>query len=302
MEFSLYKAYYVHIRQKEEEELSIQFLENYTLAEPSITRCGTCCYRATDKETGEKYVAKVISIPLKANLTDALLLSGAYPDLENVDKYYMDCAREICRQAAILNALSHSKYFSHISNCQTAKRADIGCDVCLLYPYRLTLATAFSRHDLTVDAAIELGITLCRGALQCREAGFLYAGIKPENIYLTNKGHFQIGDIGFLPLSTLPYCPMPGGYNTAYFPPECRDCFSKVSPNADVYSIGAVLYQALHHGRLPDKLSDPPANADRGISAIILSACATVPEMRFSTPAELLSALEEYDSLTVKKE
>ena len=279
---------------------ALQFLEHYTIGEPCFCSNGICCYYATDKESGDRYIAKVISFPAKPSTSDALLLSGAFADLEGVDTYYRDRARDLSRQAAILNALSHSEYFSHISACHTVKRSDIGYDVWLLSPYRPTLSAIFDKGELPLGTALELGITLCRGAQQCREMGFMLSTIRPQNIHITHRGTFQIGAIGFISLSTLQYAPLPAGYNTMYFPPECRDVFAKISPTADVYSIGTVLYQAYNHGRLPDKLTDPPVNADRKISSIIMSACSTVPEDRLLSPTEMLSALEQYSKLAVE--
>ena len=276
-------------------------LEHYILGEPYSVRNGTWCYPATEKDTGENYIAKVRSFPPSPAVTDAFLLSGSFKNTEDVDAYYKEEARCLCRQAAILNALSHSEYFSHFTHCQTVERSDIGYDVWLVSPFRLTLAAVFEKSHLPPDIAIELGISLCRGMMQCREMGFLYTGIKPENIYISNKGTFQIGDTGFVPLPSLPYAPLPDGYSTAYAPPECRDCYSKISSNTDVYSIGAVLHRAFNGGKISDKVTDPPIYAGKEIATIIMTACAASPEKRFKDPAEMLSALLSCNEFPIKE-
>ena len=264
-------------------------LEHYILGEPYYVRSGARCYPATEKETGENFIAKVRSFPPTPSVTDAFLLSGIFKNAEDVDAYYKEEARGLCRQAAILNALSHSEYFSHFTFCQTVERPDIGYDVWLLSPFRLTLAAVFEKSHLPPDVALDLGISLCSGMIQCREMGFIYTGIKPENIYVSAKGTFQIGDTGFVPMPSLPYAPLPDGYSTVYAPPECRDCYSKISANTDVYSIGAVLYQAFNGGKLPEKLIDPPIYAGKDIASVIMKACASAPEKRFSGPSEMLN-------------
>ncbi len=282
------------------EQISLM-LEHYILEQPYSVRNGVLCYPATEKNTGEKYLAKVRSFPPFPSVTDALLLSGAFKTAADADAYYKEEARGLCRQAAILNALSHSEYFSHFTFCQAVERSDIGYDVWLLSPFRLTLAAIFEKKHLPQDIALELGISLCRGAMQCREMGFLYTGIKPENIYVSNKGTFQIGDIGFIPLPSLPYAPLPDGYSTAYAPPECRDCYCQIASNADVYSIGAVLYQAFNGGKLPEQLTNPPIYAGKEIATIIMSACAPTPEKRHKSPKELLSALKDCKEMPTKE-
>lgn len=269
------------------------FFENYILDAPYSSGKGVCCYPATDKDSGERYIAKVHSFPSNQKLTDALLLSGAFENLEQIDTYYRDSARELCRQAAILNALSYSEYFSHILACNTVSRDDFGYDVWFLSPYKLSLGAIFKKKELTHADTLELGINLCHAALECRQMELIHIGIKPQNIYLSNNGSFQIGDIGFAALSTLPYAPLPSNYHTAYFPPECCDCFAKIPYNADVYSIGVVLYQALNHGILPDKLSKPSFSISKDLTNIITSACSPIPDNRFHDPNEMLSALLE---------
>ncbi len=282
------------------EQLS-PLLEHYILGEPYSVRKGAWCYGATEKDTGDSFIAKVRSFPPFPAVTDAFLLAGTFKNADDADAYYKEEARGLCKQAAILNALSHSEYFSHFSFCQTVKRPDIGYDVWLLSPFRLTLAAIFEKSRLPTDIALELGISLCRGMQQCREMGFLYTGIKPENIYVSGKGTFQIGDTGFVSLPSLPYAPLPDGYSTVYAPPECRDCYSKISANTDVYSIGAVLYQAFNGGKLPDKLTDPPIYAGKDIISVIMKACASSPEKRFKDPDEMLCELESCKEISKKE-
>jgi serine/threonine protein kinase len=291
--------------EKEAKSLSNQqlslMLEHYVLGEPHYVRSGTLCYPATEKDTGESYIAKVRSFPSSSTITDAFLLTGTFKDTSEADAYYKEEAREQCRQAAILNALSHSEYFSHITFCQSTPRADIGYDVWFLSPFRLTLAAILEKRHLPCETVLELGINLCRGMIQCRETGFLYTGIKPENIYLSNKGTFQIGDTGFVSLSSLPYAPLPDGYTSPYAPPECRDPYSRISQNADVYGIGAVLFQAFNGGKLPNKLENPPIYAGKDIATIIMKACAISPEKRYLDPEEMLMELQSCKEIPKKE-
>ncbi len=266
---------------------------HYSLGEAFSSREGICCYPATDRDNGNRYIVKVHSFPAKAATTEAFLLTGAFPNIEKINAYYREQARQLCKQAAVLNALSYSDYFSHFTVCQTEQKSDLGYDVWLLSPYRRSLAALLNKVNLSREDIIELGIHLCRGLTQCRKAGFMYIGIKPENIFLSPKGQFQIGDVGFTPISSLPYTPLPKRYQTVYTPPECHDLLSVISDNADVYSVGAVMYQALTGGKRPESIKKPPDGADIALSSVIMKACAPIPTKRWKNPKELEQALTD---------
>ena len=273
------------------EQSTPKLLEHYTLGEVFSNKNGIRCYPATDNRTGKRYVAKVQKIPYSPSVTEAFLLSGAFEDAEEMNEYYSSLAKDLCRQAAILNALSYNDCFSHFTSCETIKCKDIGYEVWLISSYRNTLATLFGKIQLSKNKILELGITLCRGLRLCREAGFLYTGIKPENIYISEDGKFTIGDIGFIPLSSLPFATLPLRHHSAYTPADNHDCFSHISDNLDVYGVGVVLYQALSGGKLPEKITEPPQNADKEIADIIMTACAPSTGSRWKTPSELEAAL-----------
>ena len=263
----------------------------YSLGEAFSVKDGVYSYPATDRDNGNRYIAKVHTFPAKPTTTDAFLLTGVFPNLESVNAYYREEARQLAKQAAILNALSYSEHFSHYTVCQTEQKRDIGYDVWLLSPYRRSLAVLFNKVSLQKEDIIHLGIQLCKGLTQCREAGYLYIGMKPENIFLSPMGNFQIGDVGFIPTSALSYTALPKRYHTIYAPPESHDLFSVISENADVYGVGVVLYQAITGGKRPVSIKNLPESADTALSAVIMKACAHLPANRWESPKQLEDAL-----------
>ena len=275
--------------------------DHYTLGDAFSNQHGIRCYPATDNRTGMRYVAKVQTFPYSPSVTEAFLLSGAFESENDVDAYYHDLGSDLCRQAAILNAFSHTAYFSHFTACEMAKRNDGGYDVWLLAPFCTTLAAVFKKISLSKEKILELGITLCRALSLCREAGFLYTGIKPENIFLSNDGRFMIGDVGFIPLASLPYAALPLRRYTVYTPSDCHDCYCRLSDNLDVYSIGVVLYQACSGGTLPEKLAFPPKIDNKNLAEIIMTACFPASDGRWKNPSEMEDALIACQSETIKQ-
>ena len=153
------------------------------------------------------------------------------------------------------------------------------------------MAALLNKVRLNREDIIKLGIHLCRGLTQSREAGFMYIGLKPENIFLSPKGQFQIGDVGFVPIASLNYTALPKRFHTVYTPPESQDLLTVISNNADVYSVGATLYQALTGGKRPESIKNPPDSTDIALSTTIMKACALSPAKRWKNPKELEQAL-----------
>lgn len=267
--------------------------KHYDLGDAFSNRKGIRCYPAVDRENGNRYIAKVHSYPAKSAATEAFLISGAFQNVEKINTYYREQARDLCKQAAILNSLSHFEHFSHFTFCQTEPKDDLGYDVWLLSPYRKTLAVLFDKIKLSREEIIELGLQLCQALTQCRQTGYLYIGMKPENIFISPKGQFQIGDVGFVALSSLPYATLPERYHSAYTPPENQEFLSVISESSDVYGVGAILYQAISGGKRPDDLKKAPMNADSKLSSIIMKACASSSNVRWKDPTELEHALRE---------
>ena len=67
---------------------------------------GVRCYPAMRKDSDEKYIVKVISIPASPVKMDALLLTGAYRDRESALGYFRELADGAAGEAEILQKLS----------------------------------------------------------------------------------------------------------------------------------------------------------------------------------------------------
>ena len=159
--------------------------------------------------------------------------------------------------------------------------------------------------------AVNLGLDLCEALSTCREAGYLFSNLKPENVFLTASGRFQLGDLGLTPLQDLQYASVPEEYLGPYSAPELSDIMAAPNPTIDLYSLGMLLYRIYNgnHGPFEDEHTEPgmadklrltgkamptPLYADYELSAIILKACAPSPESRFQSPEELKQALTYY--------
>ena len=285
-----------------EYKLISPLLDSFAMGDPVSEHNGVRCCPAMDQNTKDKYIVKIISIPASQTKLDALLLTGAYPSPEAAALYFKDLADDIEKEVQTLSKLSKMEGFIPYSGSQIVPMDNgTGYNVYLLGTYKKSLSKFFSREPMTHLRAINLGLDLCAALAVCRRSGYLYADLKPENVYITENNEYRIGDLGFIKLSSLKYASLPELYRSKYTAPEIADAFSSLNETIDIYALGLILYQAYNGGTLPfvgDNASEEPfeapAYADYEMAEIILKACAPDPKNRWQDPTEMGQALVSY--------
>ena len=97
---------------------------------------------------------------------------------------------------------------------------------------------------IPLERALEIASQVCRGLQFAHAKGIVHRDLKPGNVWLTADGTAKIGDFGLaLPLDR-PRMTMEGMMvgTVDYMPPE-QAMGSEVTPRADLYSLGAMLYE-----------------------------------------------------------
>lgn len=275
-------------------------LENFDVGGSISEHNGVRCYPAMRKGSDEKYIIKTISIPASQTQLDALLLTGAYGRQEDALAYFKELAENTVSEFKLLQRLAQLDGFLPGEECQIAELDDrTGYCVYMLTPYSRTLTKHLQRHPATHLSAVNLGLDLCAALSACRQSGYLYVDLKPSNVYVTEDKRFLIGDLGFIPFSSLKYASLPSRYQSAYTAPEITDAFAPLNKTLDIYALGVILYQVYNDGRMPEFAEDgktfvAPQYADDEISEIILKACNPDPELRWQDPVEMGQALVSY--------
>jgi serine/threonine protein kinase len=150
-------------------------------------------------------------------------------------------------------------------------------------------------YDLTKRRRLPIGECVRNGAAIASALGFLHRhalihrDIKPSNIIFVN-GFPKLADIGLVAAISEPRSHIG---TEGFIPPE-----GSGTPQADIYSLGKILYQ-MSTGK--DRNDYPELPADLGHSAedrdllgfnkIVIKACRTRPVRRFRSAEELLTAL-----------
>ncbi len=170
------------------------------------------------------------------------------------------------------------------------------------------------RVPVAQDQVIRLGLDMCRALELCRSRSIVHRDIKPQNIFVSKDGDFKLGDFG---ISKTAACVMDGtkAGTLQYMAPEVY--FGRpYGHQADIYSLGLVMYWMLNRCRLPflplppgevTKEADeaarsrrmageplpPPVDGTPALRAIVLRACAWNATDRYETAQQLSQALTE---------
>ena len=284
-----------------EPKLISPMLDDFAMGGPISDHHGIRCCPAMPNGSDKRYIVKVISIPASQVQLEAFLLTGVYSNEAAALDYFKELADGVVEEVETLNKLSKLEGFLPYEKYQIEPmQNEVGYDVYLLSPYKRSLDKHFRRSPMTHLSAVNLGLDLCASLAVARHAGFLYADLKPSNVFISDDNEFRIGDIGFVKLASLPYTSMPEQYLSQYAAPELWDPMASMNTTADVYAAGMILYQAYNGGSLPFEGSAPegaleaPLYADYEMAEIILKAIDPDPAVRWQDPISMGQALVAY--------
>lgn len=174
------------------------------------------------------------------------------------------------------------------------------------------------KGKLSVDEAVAICRPICQALVAAHDKDIVHRDIKPENLFLVGQGatrtakvlDFGISRVGDA-AGSLTKTGMVMG-TPAYMPPE-QARGARVDHRADIYAVGAILYEALT-GKPPFEGTDPistlaavltqdPARprsivttVPPGLELVIQKAMAKSPKDRYSSMRELDDALAAFDA------
>jgi serine/threonine-protein kinase len=98
---------------------------------------------------------------------------------------------------------------------------------------------------LAEDRVVTIGLALCAGLAAAHAAGVVHRDLKPDNVLIERSGRVVITDFGIAHAVTSgPQAPVLVG-TAAYMAPEQADGVADIDGRADIYALGAVLYELL---------------------------------------------------------
>lgn len=223
--------------------------------------------------------------------------------------------QRMVQQIAMVNSLKSCDNIVSYENYQIVPHPDgTGWDILLLMELLTPLDQYLRQQSLSRQEILQLGIDLCKALEQCRQHRIVHLDIKPANIFRAADGTWKLGDFDIARVLNNGTAPSFPGGTPAYMAPEVyagKDCGCQ----ADLYSLGLVLYQLLNSNRSPflppapapftfadreqaqrQRLSGAPlpmpCQADQPLWAIVKKACAYEPQDRYADATQMRQALE----------
>ncbi|MEI3094369.1 MAG: protein kinase [Oscillospiraceae bacterium] len=254
----------------------------------------------------EKAALKKLTVP-KDNSEIRELYSQSFSK-ENITAHYKDQMRELVNEYTLTQELNGCRNVVACHDVQCVQHTDgIGWDIYI----RMELLKPL-KHVLSADyqemAVLKLGLSLCNALLACQEHHIVHRDIKPENILVSDRGEFKLGDFGIAKVSEKTATGTMTG-TMGYMAPEVANRWH-YGAQADIYSLGMVLYWMMNRRTLPflpfpptiptaaqrqeaanrrfaGESFPPPINGSRELKAIVMKACAFSTDKRYQTVQEL---------------
>jgi serine/threonine protein kinase len=186
--------------------------------------------------------------------------------------------RRFLREAQLAARLSHPNV---VSVYDAGEQADGRPYIVMEHVDGETLADVLrKRGPLPADEAATLAAQACRGLAHAHAAGLVHRDVKPQNLLLRRDGTLKVADFGIARAAEGTALTEAGTVlgTAAYLSPE-QALGQEATPAADVYSLGAVLYELLT-GRPPyelESLADLAAKQAEGAITPVSELAAGIP-------------------------
>jgi len=259
----------------------------------------------------EKAALKVISIPQSECEIEDLYSEGY--DRQGVADIYEQHLKNIVSEYTLARKISECKNVVFCEDVRYEPQSNgVGWNVFIKMELLTPLGKAFVA-PLSEEMVCKLGMDLCNALDVCKKQGILHRDVKPQNIFVSEKGDFKLGDFGIAKAAEK----TKGGTKIGtykYMAPEVYNN-EPYGSAADIYSLGLVLYWLLNERRMPflpmppvtPSFTDeedaklrrfrgeplpPPKNGSPALQKVVMKACAFRPADRYADAGQMLAALK----------
>lgn len=231
-----------------------QIILGYEVKEEIHSGAFGTVYKVIKTNASGQYIRalKHIVIPTQKQYNSVLNSMGG--DVSKTNDYFAERLKDIVAEINILNELSE-KDAQHIvryyENDIKVTNSPLRYDIFILMEYLTPLDDYILNNDFTVRDVINLGLNVLEGLRSCHNSGIIHRDIKDDNIFVSSRGEYKIGDFGVSKVlkdssraESLKGTPV-------FLAPEVYQNKGSYTKSVDLYSLGIVLYRMLNYNRNP---------------------------------------------------
>ena len=278
-------------------------------------------YRAKREELGTTIYSAIKVIRIPQNEAESKnLRSEMGLDEQASTAYYKGLVDDCVNEIKLMESLKSAPNIVGIEDYKVKEGEKSGTWTIYIRMELLESFEHFSKDKhFSQEEIAQIGIDICTALESCAKINVMHRDIKPENIFKSELGGYKLGDFGIARKleSSAVWMSKKGTYN--YMAPEVYNGSTEYDARSDIYSLGIVLYKLLNNNRFPflntevpsvsykevlasleermkGKTLPRPVNAGEAFGNVVLTACASDPEKRFTTASAFKNAL-----ISVKK-
>ena len=258
----------------------------------------------------EKAALKIISRPTEEELERDY--NNGYT-AKTVSRKYTDLLEKCVGEYKMLMAMKGQTNIVSCDDIAVERHKDgIGWDIYIRMELLTPLNKRIRNEMLPEKEVIKVGKDICKALMLCEERNIVHRDIKPDNIMISQFGDYELGDFGQAKI--MDHTTMGTATGTpGFWAPEVMN-FQKYGKEADIYSLGMVLYILLNNKKMPfidaDQvpLMDDVMNAisrryhgakipepkygSTALKKVVLKACEFKAENRYHSASMMYKALE----------
>ncbi len=259
----------------------------------------------------EKAALKVISIPQNSGDIEELYNDGY--DKSSITQRFESYLRDIVREYSLMAEMKGHTNVVYCDDLRYVQHDDgMGWDIYIKMELLTPLTKALNRN-ITEGQVLKLALDMCNALILCKNKNIIHRDIKPQNIFVSEDGHYKLGDFGIAKTAERTTSGTKTG-TYKYMAPEVYNN-QPYGTAADIYSLGLVLYWLLNERRTPFVPLPPrvptsaeedlarsrrfsgekipaPARGSAALKRIVLKACAYDPRDRYASAADMKQELE----------
>ncbi len=257
--------------------------------------------------TKEEGIYKIMKIPVELKKTP-----GEFPV-----KTQQDCLKEVRND--ILSSIKYiqvsdkGRFFVKYEDYSLTPSEDFRTLTMKIRMEKLVnLTTVSQQHKFSEAEVLCLAVNICRCLEKCREMDYVYTNLKPNNIFITDRG-CKLGDFGTFGMYEPTKMNVAMRKTQEYMAPEFIK-FGEINSTSDTYALGLIMYSLLNNNKLPfiprfeenigisdtnlaiekrcaNYVFSDPDNASEKVKNIIFRACSPSVGNRYETPTDMKNDL-----------